>query len=205
MVMTDRYSKLTRIVPVSKTPAYHAELTFIESCIMPYSIPDFLFTDSRLQFVVKFLDAFCGFVGNNWLQQGITGYWRIRLRNTTKDSSHDCLTSSTNTNRIGMCAFNCSHMCRTDNYTNPLRWIHLFYPWRVNSQSEPYRTLQRPSCTMPRNKYRRNSSAYTCYFDNRSCEQNRTRLPNAMQASYKKNFDRAVRNLSMFRSCNYIL
>lgn len=61
--MNDRYSRLTRAVPVSKTTASRAALTIIDNWIMPYGIPNFLLTDSGQQFVRKFFNALCSILG----------------------------------------------------------------------------------------------------------------------------------------------
>lgn len=55
--MTERYSKLTWAVPVLKKTHSQAALTFIDNWIMPYSIPNFLLTDTGLQLISKILNA----------------------------------------------------------------------------------------------------------------------------------------------------
>lgn len=60
VIMTDRYSKVTRTVPVSKTTALHAALTFIDNWIIPYGFPDALLTDNGPRFVSKFFNGLCG-------------------------------------------------------------------------------------------------------------------------------------------------
>lgn len=56
--MTDRYCKLIRAVPVSKTAALPLALT-----IMPYGIPNFLLIYNGPKFVSKFFNALCGSLG----------------------------------------------------------------------------------------------------------------------------------------------
>lgn len=72
IVMIDWYSKLRRAVPPSKTTASHATLTFIDNWTITHGVPNFLLTDSGLQFLSKFFNALCGFLGVRQLT--ITAY-----------------------------------------------------------------------------------------------------------------------------------
>lgn len=60
--LTDRYSKLTRTIPTSKTNATHASL-FLNHWIIPFGIPAYLLTNNDTQFFTKFFPSVRGFPG----------------------------------------------------------------------------------------------------------------------------------------------
>lgn len=59
IIMTDRYLKQTRGIPVSKTTSLHASLASIDDCIMHQNIPNVLLANDVLQFVSKFYNSVC--------------------------------------------------------------------------------------------------------------------------------------------------
>lgn len=65
LVITARYSKLTRAVPLTKTTANHVATAFLENWVISYEIPNYLLTDNGLQFVAKFFAAICLYMGLN--------------------------------------------------------------------------------------------------------------------------------------------
>lgn len=48
-VMMDRFSKLTRIVPTSKTTALHIKSLFMDHCVIQNGIPEYSLTDNADQ------------------------------------------------------------------------------------------------------------------------------------------------------------
>jgi len=63
LVITDRYSKLTRTIALSKTTAPHVAQAFVDHWVMPYGIPASVLSDNGPQFVSKFMGAVCGILG----------------------------------------------------------------------------------------------------------------------------------------------
>jgi transposase InsO family protein len=63
LVMTDRFSKLTRTVPLRSTTAYIVAKAFCEHCVLTYGQPRHVLTDNRPQFVAKFFLAVCRELG----------------------------------------------------------------------------------------------------------------------------------------------
>lgn len=63
LVIKDRYSKMTRAIPLKQTTASIVAQTFVDNWIMPYGIPATLLTDNGPQFVGTFFAAVCLILG----------------------------------------------------------------------------------------------------------------------------------------------
>lgn len=63
MVITDRYSKLTRAIPTWRTTATHAANVFFDHCVISHDISTFLLIDNGPQFVRKFFATICTYLG----------------------------------------------------------------------------------------------------------------------------------------------
>lgn len=63
LIITDRYTILTRAVPTSKTTGKHTANHFMKHCLTPYGIPTYFFTDSGMQVVKHFFVAVCALLG----------------------------------------------------------------------------------------------------------------------------------------------
>lgn len=63
MAITNRYTKLTRAIPSSKTTETHGASIFLDHFIVSYGIPGFFLTDNCPPFVRKFFETFCTFHG----------------------------------------------------------------------------------------------------------------------------------------------
>lgn len=63
VMMTDRYSKIGRVFPMYKITAPYCAAAFLDSCIIPYEIPNHLLTDNGPQFVAKFFESLCVILG----------------------------------------------------------------------------------------------------------------------------------------------
>ena len=64
LVITDRFSKLTRAYPLSTTTATVVAQTFFDGWVASgYGIPHFLLTDNGTQFLSKFFQTFCRTLG----------------------------------------------------------------------------------------------------------------------------------------------
>ena len=59
LVITDRFSKLAQVTPLSSTTAPAVANAFIEHWVIPYGLPAFLLSDNGPQFVGKFFEAIC--------------------------------------------------------------------------------------------------------------------------------------------------
>ena len=59
VVLTDRYSKLTRAIPTGKTTATTVATIFVDHWVIPYGIPNYVLTDNGPQFVAKFFASVC--------------------------------------------------------------------------------------------------------------------------------------------------
>lgn len=69
VTMTDRYSRLTRAVPTSKTSATHILSISYDNFILPYGIPTYLLTDNSTQSVSsEFFKTICHFLGMKHLK-----------------------------------------------------------------------------------------------------------------------------------------
>lgn len=62
-VMTDRYSKFTRAIPMSKLSCTHLANIFSDHWIIPLGIPSNFLTDDEPQAVNKFVTLVCGYLG----------------------------------------------------------------------------------------------------------------------------------------------
>lgn len=67
LVTTDRYSKLTRAVPIPKMKATYFLNLFKNHWLIPYGIPIYLHTDIETQFVSRFFATICALQGVNRL------------------------------------------------------------------------------------------------------------------------------------------
>ncbi len=63
LVMTCRYSKLTRVVPLVKITALSVAKGFCNDWVFPYGPPAELISDKGSQFVAKFFRAVCRHLG----------------------------------------------------------------------------------------------------------------------------------------------
>ena len=63
LVITDRFSKLTRAIPMAKTTAPFIAAVFLNNWIMPYGIPDTILTDNGSQFIAEFFKTVCHILG----------------------------------------------------------------------------------------------------------------------------------------------
>lgn len=57
LVMTDRYLKLTWVIPVAKITARNVATVILENWVIYYEAPDFILTDNGKQFTSKFFAA----------------------------------------------------------------------------------------------------------------------------------------------------
>lgn len=55
LVMMNRYTKLTRGVPMSKTTAWHIVSSVLDNWFIPCGIPEFILTDIGIQSISKYL------------------------------------------------------------------------------------------------------------------------------------------------------
>lgn len=63
LVMKSCYLKLAKAVPTFKLIASPIASLLIDGWIMPYDIPTRMLTDTELQFVCKFFESLCAFLG----------------------------------------------------------------------------------------------------------------------------------------------
>ena len=63
LVITDRFSKLTRAIPLGSTTASSVAKAFLEHWVYVYGVPNYLLTDNGPQFAAKFFDTVCGMLG----------------------------------------------------------------------------------------------------------------------------------------------
>ena len=63
LVITDRFSKVAQVTPLSSTTAPAVANAFVTHWVIPYGIPSYLLTDNAPQFVAKFSEAVCLLLG----------------------------------------------------------------------------------------------------------------------------------------------
>ena len=63
LVITDPFTKLTRIVPLRRIDAYTVAVAFDKAWIFKYGPPKTLISDNRKQLVSKFFQAICSLLG----------------------------------------------------------------------------------------------------------------------------------------------
>ena len=63
LVITDRYTKLARAIPMKKTTAPLVAAAFLQNWIYPYGIPESLLTDNGPQFISQFFAIVCAALG----------------------------------------------------------------------------------------------------------------------------------------------
>ena len=63
LVITDRYSKMARAIPMQDTTTKDVAQVFVEHWVYPYGIPNKLLTDNGPQFESKLFAAICQFLG----------------------------------------------------------------------------------------------------------------------------------------------
>lgn len=73
-MITDRYTELTRAIPVTNTTVPHVAAICLDHWIMPFGIPTYLLTDNGSQIVGKFFATLCAFLGTKHLST--TAYHR---------------------------------------------------------------------------------------------------------------------------------
>jgi len=59
LVITDRFSKLAQVTPLTSTTAPAVANAFIDNWVIPYGLPVSMLTDNGPQFVAKFFEAVC--------------------------------------------------------------------------------------------------------------------------------------------------
>ena len=63
LVMTDRFTHLTRSIPLQTTTASVVANAFLDNWVYVYGGPRYVLTDNGPQFAAKFLDAVCALLG----------------------------------------------------------------------------------------------------------------------------------------------
>ncbi|CDF32918.1 unnamed protein product [Chondrus crispus] len=63
LVITDRFSKLTRSIPLRTTTASVVANAFLDNWVYVYGAPRYVLTDNGPQFAAKFFDAVCALLG----------------------------------------------------------------------------------------------------------------------------------------------
>ena len=63
LVITDRFTKLTRVVPLRKITAYNVAVAFVEHWVFSYGPPECVISDNGKQFAAKFFQAVCELLG----------------------------------------------------------------------------------------------------------------------------------------------
>lgn len=63
LVMTDRYSKLTKVVPMKSTSAFAVAKAFVSNWVVNFGAPAVLLTDNGPQFRAKFMQEVCRILG----------------------------------------------------------------------------------------------------------------------------------------------
>ncbi|CDF38169.1 unnamed protein product [Chondrus crispus] len=63
LVMTDRFTKLTRSIPLRTTTASVVANAFLDNWVYVYGAPRYMLTDNGPQFAAKFFDAVCALLG----------------------------------------------------------------------------------------------------------------------------------------------
>ena len=64
-VITDRFTKLTRVVPLREITAYNVSVAFVEHWLFSYGPPECVISDNGKQFAAKFFQAVCELLGMN--------------------------------------------------------------------------------------------------------------------------------------------
>ena len=62
-MITDRFTKLTRVIPLRKSTAYNVTVAFVENWIFAYESPEAVISDNGKQIAAKFFQAVCGLLG----------------------------------------------------------------------------------------------------------------------------------------------
>ena len=65
LVMTDRYSKLTRVKPLSKITAHDVAKAFCETWVFPYGPPVYCLSDNGKQFTSRYFQSICQIQGDH--------------------------------------------------------------------------------------------------------------------------------------------
>ena len=63
LVMTDRFTKLIRSIPLRTTTASVVANAFLDNFVYVYGAPLHVLTDNGTQFATKFFDAMCALLG----------------------------------------------------------------------------------------------------------------------------------------------
>ena len=63
LVMTDRFTKLTQVVPMKKITAQHVAIAFVEHWVFKYGPPKTLLSDNGSNFASKFFQRMCSYIG----------------------------------------------------------------------------------------------------------------------------------------------
>ena len=63
LVITDRFTKLARVVPLRKITAYNVAVAFVEHWVFSYGPPECVISDNGKQFAAKFFQAVCELLG----------------------------------------------------------------------------------------------------------------------------------------------
>ena len=63
LVITDRFTKMCRAIPLRTAQAPQVAQAFLDSWVYPYGVPDTLLTDNGPQFTAKFFESVCGLLG----------------------------------------------------------------------------------------------------------------------------------------------
>ena len=62
-MITDRFTKLTRVVPLREITAYNVVVAFVEHWVFSYGPPECVISDNQKKFAAKFFQAVCETLG----------------------------------------------------------------------------------------------------------------------------------------------
>ncbi|CDF32213.1 unnamed protein product [Chondrus crispus] len=199
LVITDRFTKLCRAIPLRTTQAQQVAQTFLDAWVYPYGMPDTLLTDNGPQFTAKFFEAVCGLLG---IRHVLTTAYHPQTNGQAERFNRTLATRLRH--------YVSEHQRDWDDYVQPLTYAYNMQVHKstgttpfdlVLTRHPPGISVQAPSSAIPSPNGSEPTSAQmkriTLQRVRKILSRAGTKLTHA-QAQYKRNFDKAVRTLPSF-------
>ena len=113
VVLTDRFTKLTRAIPTRTTTASDVASIFIDYWIYSYGVPDYLLTDRGTQFMSKFFELVCSSLG---VKHVATSAYRPQTNGQAERYNRTMVSRLRH--------YICEHQTDWDDYVQPLTYAY---------------------------------------------------------------------------------
>ena len=200
LVITDRYTKMCRAIPLRTAQAPQVAQAFLDSWVYPYGMPDTVLTDNGPQFTAKFFESVCGLLG---IRHVLTTAYHPQTNGQAERFNR--------TLGIRLRHYVTEHQRDWDEFVQPLTYAYNMQVHRstgttpfdlVLTRHPPGISVSMPTSAVPPDRHTEPTTAQMKRITMRRLRQVLARASEKMtqaQAQYKRHFDKTVSALPEFR------